>query len=74
LDEFGQPIDKRNKNTWIQKIEEVSLLDCYTTQVINSIVPFHLISQLRHKMTGSTPSWVINVSSMEGVFYRKGKQ
>lgn len=49
-------------------------MDCYTTQVINSIVPFYLISQLKSKMIGPTPSWVINVSSMEGVFYRKGKQ
>jgi NAD(P)-dependent dehydrogenase (short-subunit alcohol dehydrogenase family) len=42
--------------------------------VVNSIVPFHLISQLKGKLTGGTPSWVINVSSMEGVFYRPGKQ
>jgi NAD(P)-dependent dehydrogenase (short-subunit alcohol dehydrogenase family) len=73
-DEFGQPLDKRPTNTWVEKIEDVSLLDCYTTQVINSIVPFHLISQLKDKLTGSTPSWVINVSSMEGVFYRPNKQ
>lgn len=58
----------------MQKIEDVSLLDCYTTQVVNSIVPFHLISQLKDKLKGSNPSWVINVSSMEGVFYRPGKQ
>ncbi len=73
-DEFDQPLDKRKANTWVQKIEDVSLLDCYTTQVVNSIVPFHLISQLKPKMKGDTPSWVVNVSSMEGVFYRPGKQ
>jgi NAD(P)-dependent dehydrogenase (short-subunit alcohol dehydrogenase family) len=49
-------------------------MDCYTTQVINSIVPFYLISQLKSKMIGATPSWIINVSSMEGVFNRKSKQ
>jgi NAD(P)-dependent dehydrogenase (short-subunit alcohol dehydrogenase family) len=25
-------------------------------------------------MVGSRPSWIINVSSMEGVFYRSNKQ
>jgi NAD(P)-dependent dehydrogenase (short-subunit alcohol dehydrogenase family) len=49
-------------------------VDCFTTQVINSVVPFHLISRLKDKLAGRTPSWVVNVSSMEGVFYRSNKQ
>jgi NAD(P)-dependent dehydrogenase (short-subunit alcohol dehydrogenase family) len=72
-DEFGQPLDMRPQNSWVQSIEEVSLLDCFSTQVINSIVPFHLISQLKSKMLGPSPSWIVNVSSMEGVFYRNYK-
>ncbi len=51
-DEFGQPLDKRETNSWVQKIEDVPLIDCYTTQVINSIVPFYLISQLKSVMKG----------------------
>ena len=44
-----------------------------STQIINSIVPFHLINELKGLMGGEKPSWIINVSSMEGVFYRLGK-
>jgi NAD(P)-dependent dehydrogenase (short-subunit alcohol dehydrogenase family) len=51
----------------------VPLVDCLTTQVVNSIVPFQLVSQLKDKMKGSTPSWIVNVSSMEGVFDRPYK-
>lgn len=46
------------------------MFDCLSTQVINSTVPFLLISRLKCLMEGPEPSWIINVSSMEGVFYR----
>lgn len=72
-DEFGQPIDMRANNTWRQNIEDVSLFDCLSTQIINSTVPFHLIGELKALMVKDTPSWIINVSSMEGVFYREWK-
>lgn len=49
-DEFDQPLDKRDVNSWVQKLDDVSLIDCYTTQLVNSIVPFHLISQLKPLM------------------------
>lgn len=63
-DEFGQPLDLRVKNTWREKIDEVSLEDCLSTQIINSTVPFYITGQLRCIMGGEAPSYVINVSSM----------
>lgn len=74
VDEFGQPRDRRTSNSWVQRVEEVPLVDCFTTQVVNAVVPFHLVGALRGKLAGRTPSWVLNVSSMEGVFYRANKQ
>lgn len=44
-----------------------------STQLINSTVPFYITGQLRSVMGGNKPSWVVNVSSMEGVFYRQYK-
>lgn len=48
-------------------------MDCLTTQTINSTVPFFLIGQLKPLMGKNKPTFIINVSSMEGVFYRAYK-
>lgn len=48
-------------------------MDCLSTQVINSTVPFFITGQLKCIMGGVKPSYVINVSSMEGVFYKNFK-
>lgn len=43
--------------------------------MINTIVPFHLNKELKQMLTKNNGeySWIINVSSMEGSFSRKGK-
>lgn len=41
-----------------------------STQVINATVPFFITGQLRCIMGEDRVSYVVNVSSMEGVFYR----
>lgn len=74
-DEFGQQIDKRPANSWTMKLEEVSLPELIETQLISAIAPFVLISRLKQLMIKSPAAqkFIVNVSSMEGVFNRTAK-
>lgn len=74
-DEFGEPIDKRESNSWLSTLEEVSTLELVETQVVNSMAPFLLASRLKPLMARSPYSerFIINVSAMEGQFSRKNK-
>ena len=74
-DEHGQQIDKRPINSWILKLDEVSPIECAEVHLINSIVPCIMAGQFRENMkaTMSNPSYIINVSSMEGSFSRARK-
>lgn len=75
FDEFGQQIDQRGSNSWTMKMEDVSLPELLETQLVSSIAPFVLISRLKPLMTKSPAEskFIVNVSSMEGVFNRQGK-
>ena len=74
-DEYDQPIDLRPTNSWIKKIDEVSGFEMTEVMIINSVVPFILVSELRSHMsktnshnTISKYTHVVNVSSPEGQF------
>lgn len=73
LDEFGQQIDMSPVNSWILEIGGINIIECAEVHLINSIIPFTLISALIPimKKQGKKFSWIINVSSMEGCFNRK---
>lgn len=71
----GQQLDLRTTNSWLLKLEEVSTPEIMECMFINAIAPFILNSRLKPLMT--TPQadhrpdrFVINVSAMEGKFYR----
>jgi NAD(P)-dependent dehydrogenase (short-subunit alcohol dehydrogenase family) len=70
LDQFGQQIDLRTENSWMLEAEHVDLAELAEVYIINSIGPYVLSTQLKPLMTktGRDHSWVINVTSMEGVF------
>jgi NAD(P)-dependent dehydrogenase (short-subunit alcohol dehydrogenase family) len=71
LDEFGQQIDLRKSNSWMQKLEQVPFEDMVEVHAINAFAPFILCNQLQKLMkTTSGMKHVINVSAMEGQFYR----
>lgn len=81
LDKFGQQIDLRTENSWMLEAENVDLSELAEVYIINSIGPYILSTRLKPLMTKAMIrgrnydqdlaqdfSWIINVTSMEGVF------
>lgn len=75
LDEFNEPIDMSSTNSWMTSLTTVDTLELIETQVINSIAPFLINSQLKTLLLNSRSlhKFIINVSSMEGKFNRENK-
>jgi len=73
VDEFGQQIDLNPINTWVLEMGNIDIKECAEVHLINSIIPFALISSLMPimKRRGEDFSWIVNVSSMEGCFNRE---
>jgi NAD(P)-dependent dehydrogenase (short-subunit alcohol dehydrogenase family) len=73
LDEEGQPIDLRHENSWVAKIDEISLHELLEVQLINLTVPFLLIGQFKPMIMRSPNEmrFIINVSAKEGQFNTK---
>jgi NAD(P)-dependent dehydrogenase (short-subunit alcohol dehydrogenase family) len=72
----GQQLDLRTRNSWLLKMEEVTAPELVETLFINAIAPFLLNSKLKPLMTMRDDTnrdrnrFIINVSAMEGKFYR----
>ncbi|KAJ3239793.1 hypothetical protein HDU81_005291 [Chytriomyces hyalinus] len=67
------PLDSRSVTTWTQSLPDVSTSEIAEVMIINSIAPTLLMQQLLpllSKKNGSaaSPSFVVNVSSREGIF------
>lgn len=75
LDRDGQQLDQRPLNSWKLKLDEVSTLEMLEVQLVNTIAPFMLNSQLKPLLTRSpfAQRFIINVSAMEGQFNREHK-
>jgi NAD(P)-dependent dehydrogenase (short-subunit alcohol dehydrogenase family) len=75
LDGEGQQLDLRKKNSWRMNLDEVSTLELLEVQLVNSIAPFVLTARLKPLMlrVPSRDKHVVNVSAMEGQFYRTFK-
>ena len=71
----GQQLDLRQKNSWRMELAEVPTIEMIEVQLVNSIAPFVLTAQLKPLMlrTTSRDKHVVNVSAMEGQFYRTFK-
>ena len=68
-----QQLDLRTTNSWLLKMEEVSTPEMMECFMINAIGPFVLNSRLKPLMTipnDREDRYIINVSAMEGKFYR----
>ncbi|MEM7367797.1 MAG: SDR family NAD(P)-dependent oxidoreductase [Bacteroidota bacterium] len=74
-DIYGQQLDLRADNSWVQTLDQVSLKEMLEVQLVNVTAPFLLCSQLRPLMKRSPfdRTFVVNVSAMEGVFNRPYK-
>ncbi len=75
LNRFGQPIDKRNKNSWNATLEEISMQELIEVNLINQISPYFLIKELLPLLKNSTfkRKHIINVTSSEGQFSYNNK-
>jgi NAD(P)-dependent dehydrogenase (short-subunit alcohol dehydrogenase family) len=75
LDQDLQQIDLRGRNSWRLMMAEVSSVELLEVQLINAIAPFVINARLKPLMM-STPErdkHIVNVSAVEGQFYRKWK-
>ena len=68
----GQQVDTRRTNSWLLKLQDVSTPEAAEVLAINALAPFVLNSRLRTLLEAcpSSPRFVVNVSAMEGKFYR----
>lgn len=74
-DKFGQQIDLRKKNSWILEIDDIEINEFLKIQAINNFTPFMLVNKLIPllKRENEQYTYVINVTSMEGIFNWKNK-
>jgi NAD(P)-dependent dehydrogenase (short-subunit alcohol dehydrogenase family) len=70
-----EQVDLRTKNTWKLRLNEVSLVEYMEVQTVNSTAPFVIVGRLREMMkkNPNVDKYIINVSSMEGQFYKSFK-
>eukprot|EP00903_Cladosiphon_okamuranus_P007793 g7542.t1 len=75
LDPDMQQVDLRNTNSWRLQLHEVSTVELLETQLINAVAPFVINARLKPLMeaTPGAHKHIVNVSAMEGQFYRKNK-
>ena len=75
LDQDLQQVDLRDRNSWRLQLDEVSSVELLETQLINAVAPFVLNARLKPLMlrTPERDKHIVNVSAVEGQFYRKLK-
>jgi NAD(P)-dependent dehydrogenase (short-subunit alcohol dehydrogenase family) len=74
-DEDRQQIDLREVNSWRLRLHEVETPELLEVQLVNAIAPYILNARLKPLMlrTAGRHKHVVNVSAMEGQFYRTTK-
>lgn len=86
FDIYGQQLDLRDNNSWMLNLENVDIKELAEVFIINAIAPFILCKNLKdvmgykattnnnhYKPNDNNLSWIINVTSMEGIFNWKFK-
>ncbi|RHY75296.1 hypothetical protein DYB30_013174, partial [Aphanomyces astaci] len=68
----GQQLDLRTTNSWVLKMGQVTTPEVAEVFAINTLAPFIMNSRLRALMekTDAKAKYIVNVSAMEGKFYR----
>jgi NAD(P)-dependent dehydrogenase (short-subunit alcohol dehydrogenase family) len=75
LDQDLQQVDLRGRNSWRLLMAEVPSVELLEVHLVNAVAPFILNARLKPLMT-RTPErdkHIVNVSAVEGQFYRKFK-
>ncbi len=75
LDQDLQQVDLRERNSWRLMMAEVPSVELLETQLVNAIAPFIINARLKTLMlrTPERDKHIVNVSAVEGQFYRKFK-
>jgi len=75
LDQDLQQVDLRGRNSWRLLIDEVSSVELLEVHLINAVAPFILNGRLKPLLlrTPERDKHVVNVSAVEGQFYRNFK-
>lgn len=75
LDQDLQQIDLRNFNSWRMTLAEVPTAELLEVHLVNAVAPFVLNARLRPLLAAvpTRDAHVVNVSAMEGQFYRRWK-
>ena len=74
-DEDRQQVDLREVNSWRLRLHEVETPELLEVQLVNAIAPYILNARLKPLMmrSGERHMHIVNVSAMEGQFYRTTK-
>jgi len=75
LDADLQQVDLRSINSWRLPLDQVGTVELLEVQLVNAIAPFVLNARLKPLMlrTSARDKHIVNVSAMEGQFYRRFK-
>jgi NAD(P)-dependent dehydrogenase (short-subunit alcohol dehydrogenase family) len=75
LDGDLQQVDLRDRNSWRMLLADVPTVEMLEVQLVNAIAPFLFNARLKPLMlrTAERDKHIVNVSAMEGQFYRAGK-
>jgi len=75
LDQDLQQVDLRDFNSWRMTLADVPTAELLEVHLVNAVAPFVLNARLRPLLAAVTTrdSHVVNVSAMEGQFYRRWK-
>ena len=75
LDQDLQQVDLRGHNSWRFLMHEVPTVELLEVQLVNAVAPFILNARLKPLMlrTPERDKHIVNVSAVEGQFYRKFK-
>jgi NAD(P)-dependent dehydrogenase (short-subunit alcohol dehydrogenase family) len=75
LDQDLQQVDLRERNSWRLLLSEVPTIELLETQLVNAVAPFVLNARLKPLLlrTPERDKHVVNVSAVEGQFYRRFK-
>ena len=75
LDQDLQQVDLRERNSWRLLMAEVPAVELLEVQLVNAIAPFILNARLKPLLlrTPERDKHIVNVSAVEGQFYRKFK-
>jgi NAD(P)-dependent dehydrogenase (short-subunit alcohol dehydrogenase family) len=75
FDQDLQQVDLRGRNSWRLLLAEVSSVELLEVHLVNAVAPFILNARLKPLMlrTSERDKHIVNVSAMEGQFYRPFK-